>query len=133
VTDRWRTDENDCVRRTVDERTDDILAAVARARVADKRMGLAQSLADDTGMQIAFQAILHNLFVISEAIAGMPQEILDRYPQTPWHDIAAMRDVTRQQYLNVAPDVIHRDLEAALDPLEQAVRKVKADEQRAAR
>ena len=49
--------------RNVNERLGDILEGIARARVADQRMRLAETQGDETGVQIAFEAILHNPFV----------------------------------------------------------------------
>jgi uncharacterized protein with HEPN domain len=104
----------------------DVLGAIARARVADKRMRLGESLGDDVGVQIAYQAILHNLFVIGEAVKAIPADILARDSETPWNEIAAMRDVIGGQYHRVVPELIHRAVEDDLGPLEVAVRRLPA-------
>jgi uncharacterized protein with HEPN domain len=65
------------VTRNVDERLSDILIAIARARVADERMNLAESQGDDAGVRIAFVSSLHNLFVIGEAVKALPPKLLD--------------------------------------------------------
>ena len=111
--------------RTVDERLNDILEAVAHARVADKRLQLAQSLGDEAGVQIAFESILHNLFVIGEAVKALPPEILDREQGTPWGDIAAMRDVIGHHYHRIVPGIIHASVETDLGPLEEAVKRLR--------
>lgn len=110
--------------RSTQERLQDILDAIARARAADKRMRLGESLGDEVGVQIAFQAILHNLFVIGEAVKAMPADVLDREPATPWNEIAAMRDVIGHRYHRVVPAIIHRTVESDLGPLESAVRRL---------
>ena len=112
--------------RTVEERMNDILEAIARARVADKRLRLAESLGDEAGVQIAFQAILHNLFVIGEAVKAIPAEILEQDPETPWSEIAAMRDVIGHRYHRIVPEIIHRTVDGDLGPLEVAVRRLRA-------
>jgi uncharacterized protein with HEPN domain len=104
----------------------DILDAIARARVADKRMRLADSLGDDTGVQIAFQAILHNLYVIGQAVKAIPDEILERDPETPWSEFAAMREVTAANYHRIVPAIIHRTVQDDLEPLAESVRRLKA-------
>jgi uncharacterized protein with HEPN domain len=111
--------------RTVDERLNDILEAISHARIADKRLRLADSLGDEAGVQIAFESILHNLFVIGEAVKALPLEILDREPQTPWRDIAAMRDVIGHHYHRIVPEIIHGTVEADLGPLETTVRRLR--------
>ena len=104
----------------------DILDAITRARVADKRMRLGESLGDDAGVQIAFQAILHNLFVIGEAVSAIPAEILERDPETPWRTFAVMRDMAGYNYHHIVPERIHRIVEGDLSALDVAVRRLRA-------
>lgn len=106
--------------RSDDQRLADILAAIARARAADDRLRLADAQGDEVGMQIAFDSILHNLFVIGEAVKALPQELLRRDPETPWQEIAAMRDVIGHHYHRIVPAIIHRTVERDLGPLEVA-------------
>jgi uncharacterized protein with HEPN domain len=113
------------VTRTVDERLHDIVEAIAHARVADKRLQLAQSLGDEAGVQIAFESFLHNLFVIREAVRALPPEILDREPKIPWGGIAAMHDVIGHHHRRIDPAIVHGAVEADLDPLEAAVKRLR--------
>ena len=111
--------------RSLSERYDDILEAIRSARLADQRLRLAESLEDEAGVRIAFQAILHNLFVIGEAVKAIPSDILDQDPDTQWSEIAAMRDVIGHHYHRIVPDIIHRTVEADLGPLDRAVRRLR--------
>jgi uncharacterized protein with HEPN domain len=108
------------------ERMDRILDAIARAKVADRRLRLAQSLVDDIGVQLAYQAILHNLDVIAEAVRSIPAEILERDPGTPWREIVALPDAIGHSYLRIDPEVIRRMVETQLAPLDVAVRRLRA-------
>ena len=110
---------------SVEQRRQDILDAIARVWVADRRMRLGESLGDDVGVQVAVQAILHNLVVISEAVEAIPAEILGQAPQTPWTDIAAMRDVVGGPYQRVDPATLRRAVDDDLGPLELAVRRLR--------
>jgi len=110
------------VTRSLDERLNDILEAIRRARVADRRLLLAESLGDEAGVQIAFESILHNLFVIGESVKAIPSEVLDRDPNTPWSEIAALRDVIGHHYHRIVPEIIHGTVESDLGPLEVAVK-----------
>jgi uncharacterized protein with HEPN domain len=112
------------VTRSVRERMADVLDAIAGARVADERLRQAELAADDAGVQVAFEAILHNLFVIGEAVKAIPVEILDRDERTPWNEIAAMRDVIGHHYHRIVPAIIHRTVKDDLGPLEDAVRRL---------
>jgi uncharacterized protein with HEPN domain len=113
------------VTRSVDERLNDILEAIAHARVADERLQLAESLGDEAGVQVAFESILHNLFVIGEAVKALPPRILERDPDMPWSEIAAMRDVIGHHYHRIVPAIIHRTVETDLSPLESAVKRMR--------
>jgi uncharacterized protein with HEPN domain len=112
--------------RSVDPRLQDILDAIARARVADKRMRLGESLGDDVGVQIAYQAILHNLTVIVASATLVPAEILERDSQTPWGEFAAMGDVLGRSYHVIDTAEVHRTVEEDLAQLERAVHRLVA-------
>jgi uncharacterized protein with HEPN domain len=103
----------------------DILDAIARARLADRRMRLAESLVDEAGVQIAFQAILYNRIVIGEAVKAIPAEILERDPDTPWAEFAAMPGVLSPNFFRIEPESVHRAVEEDLGPLDLAVRRLR--------
>lgn len=111
--------------RDAGSRLDDILESIAGARLADERMRVAQSDGDTVGLQIAFQAILHNLFVIGEAVKSLPADLLDSDPDTPWKEIASMRDIIGHHYHRIVPEIIHRTVAIDLVPLEAAVRRLR--------
>jgi uncharacterized protein with HEPN domain len=106
---------------------DDILDAIAQIRVADKRMRLGESLGDDVGVQMAYQAILYNLFVIAGAIRAIPNEILSRDPLTPWSEFVSLPDSIGPGYQATVPTVVHQTIQDKLGPLEIAVRRLRAD------
>lgn len=114
----------------VDERLNDILDAIARARVADKRSRLAESLGDDVGLQIAFQAILYNLAVVGEAASGVPMEVRERDPGIDWSEVAALQDVVGSRRHGIAPAAVRELLESDLALLEATVRRLRAAVQR---
>jgi uncharacterized protein with HEPN domain len=104
----------------------EVLYAIARARVASKRMVLAGHLADDIGVQIAFQAILHNLYVIGEVVRSIPPEARERVPDFPWGDYVAVADLIEPTYYTAVPAEVQGTVEAALDPLEAAMHRLTA-------
>lgn len=110
--------------RPVDPALQEILDAIARARVADKRMRLGESLGDYTGVQIAYQAILHNLTVIAEAAKAIPAEILERDSETLWGDVDVMGDVLGHNYHVIDAPEVHRTVDEDLGRLESAVRRL---------
>ena len=112
--------------RSVDPRLQDILDAIARARIADKRMRLGESLGDEVGVQVAYQAILHNLTVVVEAAKAVPAEVLARDTETPWAEFARMGDVLGHNYLLIDTAEVHRTVEVDLSQLEKAVHRLVA-------
>lgn len=104
----------------------DILDAIARSRVADKRLRLADSLCDEAGQQLAYQAILHNLTIIGEAVTAIPEEILERDPNTAWSQFADPQGLIVPNYLRIDPVEMHRIVETDLGSLDVAVRRLRA-------
>lgn len=58
---------------------------------------------NDILVAIAFDSILHNLFVIGEAVKSLPPELLESEPETPSNEIATMRDVIGRDRLERGP------------------------------
>ncbi len=46
-------------------------------------------------------AVLHALTVIGEASKRIPAEVLERYPEIPWRDVAGMRDNIAHGYFGI--------------------------------
>lgn len=111
--------------------SDDIVDAIARVKVADMRLRLAKSLVDEAGMQMAYQAILHNLSVISAAVRAMPAEVIARYPETPWSEIVELPDVIGDRYHRIVPSDIHAVVESYLVPLDVTARRIRTAQKNA--
>jgi len=56
------------------------------------------SFASDTEKQ---DAVLRRLEIIDEAVKGLPVDILNAHPATPWREIAGARDVLIHEYFRV--------------------------------
>ena len=46
-------------------------------------------------------AVLRRLEIIVEAVKHLPQEIRDNHPDTPWRQIAGMRDIIIHEYFGI--------------------------------
>jgi uncharacterized protein with HEPN domain len=66
-------------------------------------------------------AVLRNLEIIAEAVKQLSVEVRDSYPQTPWRQIAGMRDILIHQYFGVKLDTIWQVIEVHLRPLRAQV------------
>jgi len=110
------------VSRSVRDRIIDALHAVDRARDANLRLGDAEINEDLIGVQIAFDAILFNLFVLGEAVKFLPEHLLSAEDGIDWRAIAGMRDVIGHQYHRIVPSIIERVVIHELEPVSQALR-----------
>ncbi len=46
-------------------------------------------------------AVIRRIEIIGEAVKNLPQEIRKPYPQIPWKQIAAMRDIVSHEYWGI--------------------------------
>ena len=46
-------------------------------------------------------AVVHQLTVIGEAVARLPQELRDRHPNIPWADIKGFRNIVVHNYFGI--------------------------------
>lgn len=113
--------------RSVEAWLNEILDAVARAKVAEKRLRLADSLKDETGLQIAFQAVLYNMQVIAVAIQSIPAKTRSQEPATPWSEFVLLGTVVDHDHQHIVPETIRRTVEDYLTPLDAAVRRLKSN------
>jgi uncharacterized protein with HEPN domain len=66
-------------------------------------------------------AVLRQLEIIGEATKRIPPDVRDRSPETPWQDIAGMRDKLVHDYFSVDLRRVWNTVERDLPPLKSAV------------
>lgn len=92
------------------ERIQDILDAIAELNGFVRGMQLEDFLADMKTQR----AVELNFIIIGEAAAQVPEEILEQYPEIPWHLMRGMRNRLVHIYFSVDPrlvwDTIQNDL-----------------------
>lgn len=103
------------------QRLDDALGAIEAARIADARLKECHQAGDRDGVRIAFDAILHDLFVIGEAIKALPAHLLESEPDVPWADVKGMRDVIGHAYHRIVPSIVHATVAQDLVLVESAI------------
>jgi uncharacterized protein with HEPN domain len=62
-------------------------------------------------------ALVRLLEIIGEAARGLSQEFRQAHPETPWKDIAGMRDRLIHGYFDVDLDVVWKTVSQDLTPL----------------
>ncbi len=101
----------------------DILNAITR--IESYLSGL--TLEEFTQSTIKVDATLHNLLIIGEAVKGIPQEVLDEYPQVAWRRIARFRDFAIHKYFAVSLEIVWSIYEQDLPILKETVTKILED------
>ncbi|MEZ4698480.1 MAG: DUF86 domain-containing protein [Rhodothermales bacterium] len=94
----------------------EIIGAIDRIQSYLAEMGF-EAFAVDVEKQ---DAVFRRLEIIGEAVKGLPQDLRERYPDTPWRDIAGARDVLVHEYFRV-------DLELAWEMIADDLPQLKAD------
>ena len=59
--------------------------------------------------------------IISEASRHVPDDLKARHPAVPWPKVAAIGNVLRHEYMDVAPDIVWAVIQDHLPVLRQAV------------
>lgn len=98
------------------ERLEDIVEAITVIRSHVGRGDLSDGL--------VFDAVRVRLIEIGEAIKALPAELLQTEPQTPWSDIARMRDRLAHRYFDTEHSYVTHAVRHDLDPLEAAATRL---------
>ena len=70
---------------------------------------------------------LRHLEVIGEAVAQLPRELREQYPEVPWRAIVAMRNLLIHGYADAEDEELWRVVENDLEPLRRCVERMLAE------
>ncbi len=71
-------------------------------------------------------AVIRWLEIIGEAAKYVPQEIKDSYPNVPWKEMAAMRDIAIHHYADLIPEDIWKTVVNDIPKLKDEIEKIEA-------
>lgn len=94
-------------------RITDILEAIARIELYVLDLSFEEFERDTR----TFDAVLRNLTIIGEASRHIPNEIQSRYPDVPWREMQAMRNLVVHEYHGVSTHIIWKTAKDNLPPL----------------
>jgi len=100
-------------------RISDILQSIS------KISGYTQGMDFETfrGDSKTVDAVVHNLAIIGEAAANVPDEIASGHPEIPWRIMKAFRNVIVHEYFGVTLDIVwqtvRKDLPTLVGPLQR--------------
>jgi uncharacterized protein with HEPN domain len=83
-----------------------------------------RDLNDVLGDVAARRGVLHALMVIGEAVARIPTDFRDRYPETPWRRIVGFRNVVVHEYFALDWAIVWEALTVDLPVLQQQVEQI---------
>ena len=109
-------------RREVRDYLSDILQAIEDIRSYTTGMTVDVFLKDRKTQQ----AVIRCLEVVGEATKKIPSEFRDLHSETPWQEIAGMRDKLIHEYFGVDLDIVWETAREDLVPFETAVRSLLA-------
>jgi uncharacterized protein with HEPN domain len=101
-------------------RVEDILAAAERATRFLGEMDLATFKADER----TASAVLHQIFLIGEAAARLPEEIRNATPEVPWEEIIGMRNIIAHGYFEVDLEVPWKTVRLDLPPFREQMSRL---------
>lgn len=76
-------------------------------------------------VDIVMDAVAMRLLEIGEAVKSLSVEITSTEPAIKWRDIAGMRDFLAHHYFTTSPEVVQAVLDKDLQPLAQAVARMR--------
>jgi uncharacterized protein with HEPN domain len=94
-------------------RVDDILEAIGRITQYTVGMTWETFSAD----QKTLDAVIRNIEVIGEAARNLPDDIVIQYPEVPWAEMRAMRNVLIHEYFLISVPILWHTVNQNLAPL----------------
>ena len=99
------------------ERLDDIAEAIKTLRKHAKRNP------DDN---LRRDALLYNLLILGEAVRALSEETKARRPETPWRQIAGLRDLLAHEYYRIDMAEIDKIIKNDLPALNTAINALRS-------
>ena len=79
---------------------------------------------DFVSSRLVQDGVVRQLEIIGEATKHLSPELREKYPKTPWEDIAGMRDKLIHHYFGVDLEVVWDTVEKDLPALKKNVKKI---------
>lgn len=111
--------------RDLQQRLQDILDTSAEIKIFTAGMNFADFERDPKTVK----AVLYNLAIIGEAVSQLLPEVEFLYPEIPWIDIRAIRNVIIHEYfqvdLGIIWETIQTDLPTLVRQLQELIKRLK--------
>ena len=101
----------------------DILTSIGKIERYTAGMSYEQLIADE----LTFDAVVHNLQIIGEAVKNIPPEIRDHYPQVEWRKISGLRDIIAHAYFTIDDQIVWDIIQNKLSDLHNNIEQIISD------
>lgn len=101
----------------------DILTSIGKIERYTAGMSYEQLIADE----LTFDAVVHNLQIIGEAVKNIPPEIRARYPQVEWRKISGLRDIIAHAYFTIDDQIVWDIIQNKLSDLHNNIEQIISD------
>jgi uncharacterized protein with HEPN domain len=71
--------------------------------------------------------MVHHLMIIGEAVRSLDPTLKQRYPATPWREIAGMRNILVHDYFRINQDIVWETVEKHVPQLKAEIQKMLAE------
>jgi uncharacterized protein with HEPN domain len=76
--------------------------------------------------EMVFDAVIRNFEIIGEAAKNIPTNLRDQYPDIPWKNIIAMRNIISHEYFGISKKIIWKTI-LLLPDLKKKIQKISKD------
>lgn len=73
---------------------------------------------------MVIDAVIRNFEIIGEASAHVPDDIQSAYPEVPWLEAKAMRNIMAHEYFRVDLKIVWKTAKESLPALERQIREI---------
>lgn len=77
----------------------------------------------ETDVQLQ-DSVVRRLEIIGEAVKNIPHDLKDKYPNIPWKDAAATRDVFTHHYFGIILERVWKTAVTDLPPFKKQIKKL---------
>jgi uncharacterized protein with HEPN domain len=102
----------------------DIIESIERIQKYAFNISYEQLIEDEK----TFDAIVHNLMIIGEAVKQVPDELRKEYLQIPWREIAGMRDIITHTYFRINSRLVWNVINQDLVQLKECIQSIQNTE-----
>jgi uncharacterized protein with HEPN domain len=71
--------------------------------------------------------MVHHLTIIGEAVRGLDPALKQKYPATPWREIAGMRNILVHDYFRINQNIVWETVEKHVPQLKTEVQTMLAE------